>query len=202
MKGNNGKAARRRHNQHILSTLGGMFGMLTLLTFLCYVMEIGPWDHYAYYDNAATAGQQQQQQLRRHRRNGGGHGPLEYLGGAGKPQSSREFRKSLSDQFQVGEKSEEEVLRQVLAAELQLITLVFMEEEIIHAPKNSYDGVYGKFCKLDWTHRKRDPSAGTFYHYCMVRMSLHSFLFILLTQTFLYCCVLYLNALCYSSNVS
>lgn len=53
-----------------------------------------------------------------------------------------------------------QVMKQVLAGDLQLMDMTVKEQELIRAPPNSYAGVYGKFCKLDWSRRKRDPSAG------------------------------------------
>jgi hypothetical protein len=53
-----------------------------------------------------------------------------------------------------------QVIKGVLAGELHLIDLTVEENELIRAPSNSYAGVYGKFCELDWSRRKVDPSAG------------------------------------------
>ena len=101
---------------------------------------------------------------------------------------ARQFRLSYKDQFD--KKDQAQVIKEVLAADLQLVDLTVVEEELLRAPANSYAGgkycrhilsfalhiyspfipppnqVYGKFCKLDWTLRKKDPSAGMYPRYC------------------------------------
>lgn len=79
---------------------------------------------------------------------------------AGSEKSVHQFRHALHKQFSGSNKNDEaQVLQDVLAAKLQLIDLTVVEEELLRAPANSYAGVYGKFCKIDWTVRKKDPSA-------------------------------------------
>ena len=59
------------------------------------------------------------------------------------------------------EYDEAKVIKRVLDGDLQLIDVTAEEKELLRAPPNSYAGVYGKFCRLDWSRRKVDPSAGT-----------------------------------------
>ena len=59
------------------------------------------------------------------------------------------------------EYDEAKVIQRVLDGDLQLIDVTVEEKELLRAPQNSYAGVYGKFCRLDWSRRKVDPSAGT-----------------------------------------
>jgi hypothetical protein len=58
------------------------------------------------------------------------------------------------------DKDEAQIMKEVLAGDLQLIDVTVNEKELVRAPENSYAGVYGKFCQLDWSRRKVDPSAG------------------------------------------
>jgi hypothetical protein len=58
------------------------------------------------------------------------------------------------------EYNEAKVMKRVLSGDLQLIDVTVVEKELLRAPSNSYAGVYGKFCRLDWSRRKVDPSAG------------------------------------------
>ena len=50
----------------------------------------------------------------------------------------------------------------VLAADVHLIDIqVTSDRDLRHAPDNSYDGIMGIFCQLDFSKHKEDPSAGT-----------------------------------------
>lgn len=53
----------------------------------------------------------------------------------------------------------------ILAADYHLIDIqVTSDRDLRNAPVNSYDGVYGVFCQLDFSRHKEDPSAGTYVH--------------------------------------
>ena len=141
MKGNDGRAARRKLIRRGLMLGSSLLGLVTVMVVARKILVA---------QNPASSYGSSGRLLR---------DPGRRAGGAG---SARQFRFSLHRQFSGSDKEDEaQVLQDVLAAKLQLIDLMVVEEELLRAPSNSYAGVYGKFCKIDWTLRKRDPSAGT-----------------------------------------
>ena len=54
------------------------------------------------------------------------------------------------------------IMAKVLKAELHLVDLSIKEDEVLRSPSNSYSGVYGIFCELDFSKHKEDPSSGAY----------------------------------------
>ena len=157
MKGNDGRAARRKLIRRAWMVGSSLVGIIVVLWVGKAIL--GTQNHHFYYpyDGVASSGRL----LRDPRR-----AAAAVMNRAG--ESAHQFRYSLHRQFSGSNKMDEaQVLHDVLAAKLQLIDLTVVEEELLRSPANSYAGVYGKFCKVDWTIRKKDPSAGTLCM-CMV----------------------------------
>ncbi|GKY96347.1 hypothetical protein MPSEU_000594400 [Mayamaea pseudoterrestris] len=53
----------------------------------------------------------------------------------------------------------EEVLEQIVQARLHLVDIRSDTSSLSTAAKGDYSGVYGSFCRLDWSIHKQDPSA-------------------------------------------
>jgi hypothetical protein len=70
------------------------------------------------------------------------------------------WREDIHDQFL--DKEESEVLEMILSAEIHLVDLHVDQEEVRRSPPNSYAGVYGSFCQLDFSIHKKDPSSGEY----------------------------------------
>ncbi len=138
MKGNDGRAARRKMIHRWLIVGSSLAGLLLVLR----LTGVIPFDRSHEHGSSRGSGR---------------------LLRDPHAENARQFRHALHHQF--SDKDEAQVLQQVLAAELQLVDLTVVEEELLRSPTNSYAGVYGKFCKLDWTIRKRDPSAGKYFLY-------------------------------------
>ena len=73
------------------------------------------------------------------------------------------WREEMHDQFL--DKDESQVLEMILSAEIHLVDLHVEQEEVIRSPPNSYAGVYGSFCQLDFSIHKKDPSSGEYQNY-------------------------------------
>ncbi len=71
-----------------------------------------------------------------------------------------QYRRYLIDQFESPEE-EVELLDDVLNGKLHLIELEMVTEEMERAPEDSYAGVYGSFCRLNFAVHKANPSSGT-----------------------------------------
>ena len=78
-------------------------------------------------------------------------------GNNGEGTAAQEFRRKLSQQFE--DETEVELLEKVLAGELNLMDLYVVEEDLDRSPSNTYNGVYGMFCNINFEIHKRDPSA-------------------------------------------
>ena len=143
MKGNDGRAARRKRIRQGLILGSSLLGLVAVMVVArkIFVAQNPSLNYpYGYYGSSSSGA----------------------AAAGGAADSARQFRFSLHRQFSGSDKEDEaQVLQDVLAAKLQLIDLMVVEEELLRAPPNSYAGVYGKFCNIDWTLRKRDPSAGT-----------------------------------------
>ena len=59
-----------------------------------------------------------------------------------------------------------EILEKILSAQYNLVDLHVVEDEVLRSPANSYAGVYGSFCELDFSQHKEDPSSGTYGNIC------------------------------------
>jgi hypothetical protein len=70
------------------------------------------------------------------------------------------YRHDLIQQFE----SEEEIkyLEDILNAKIHLMDVYAVQEELERSPANSYSGVYGSFCKLNFQAHKDNPSSGTY----------------------------------------
>lgn len=150
MKGNDGKAARRRSNQQVLVVCGSLLSLLVVLTL---TGVIAP----SLSIFSSTADDDRHFGSMRLRNSVMG-GMTEGLRQAA-AQTSHQVKASMQRQW--AHKDEATLMKEVLAAELELVDLTVVESQLAKSPPNSYDGVYGEFCRLDWSKRKRDPSAGT-----------------------------------------
>jgi hypothetical protein len=72
------------------------------------------------------------------------------------------YRRYLIDQFESPEE-ELELLDDVLNGKLHLINIELVEKEMERASEDSYAGVYGSFCELNFAVHKANPSSGTSY---------------------------------------
>jgi hypothetical protein len=153
MKGNDGRAARRKTSHRFAVVAAGIMGGLILLC----VLGVLPVPFGAASSGDGEPYRKKAARLLRdptgHHHDGG-----EAAAGPSSKKTARQFRNSYQNQFDGHD--EAQVLKKVLAAELQLVDITVVEEELLRAPANSYAGIYGKFCTLDWTLRKKDPSAG------------------------------------------
>lgn len=159
MKENDGRAARRKTTHRLIVLGSGALGCLVLLgvtgRFLSPLMRGGAAARHSSHGLRDPQGGDQD-------------AAAAAATAAAPPASAHAFRRALHNQFGLGnllgknkKKDQAQVMKEVLAADLQLVDLTVVEEELLRSPSNSYAGVYGKFCKLDWSLRKRDPSAGT-----------------------------------------
>lgn len=73
---------------------------------------------------------------------------------------ARKFRKDLHKSYNKHQFHEAEMLEQILEAEIHLVDLEVVEEELLRAHPSSYAGVYGHFCELNFELHKEDPAAG------------------------------------------
>lgn len=53
-------------------------------------------------------------------------------------------------------------MEQVVAAAIHLIDIEVDKGELRRSSSDSYDGIYGVFCKLNFAAHKQDPSSGTY----------------------------------------
>jgi hypothetical protein len=151
MKGNSGRGARRKVGRQLLWLCGGCLGLVVVLM----VLGRGTGS-----DGSKQLRENQQRQRPFGRIRQAAQGAAQSLREASRAaqDQAKEFRSGLSDQFD--RKDEGEILELVLNAEIHLVDLNVVEEELLRAPPNSYAGVYGSFCKLDWKLHKKDPSGG------------------------------------------
>ena len=138
MKENDGRGARRKKLKR-MRWLGGVCVALSLALFLLTLLSRR--------SSTATSSRSLKGQEHRLRRKPA----LSQWG-----ENAMRFRDQMKDQ----QENEAEILQMALDAEIHLIDLFVVEEEMLSAPKNSYEGVYGKFCRLDWQLHKNNPSEG------------------------------------------
>ena len=141
MKENNGRGARRkliRRLTFIIAPFVVLFGFLTLIGF----------------------GRFRRQQLRSAVQGEKyGHAGLGGGGGGGGLGASTSWKQKLQKQFVRAKESD--VLEQILSAQLHLVDLHIEQAEVARSPSDSYEGVYGSFCQVDFSLHKKDPSRGT-----------------------------------------
>ena len=136
MKGNDGRAARRKLTRQLAFIVGGFVILLAILTFL----GVGGRRGNNLRDSAKAS--------------------LARIRDSSAYAKASEFRNDLRNQFK--EKHEGQILEEILSGYLHLVDVQVVEEELLSAPPNSYAGVYGTFCRLDWSMHKKDPSAGAY----------------------------------------
>eukprot|EP00980_Cylindrotheca_fusiformis_P026953 scaffold18138_cov128-Cylindrotheca_fusiformis.AAC.19 len=69
------------------------------------------------------------------------------------------FRKELHKDYNKHKFHEPEMLEKILEAEINLVDLEVIEEEMLRSHPSSYAGVYGHFCQLNFAVHKEDPAA-------------------------------------------
>jgi hypothetical protein len=140
MKGNNGRAARKRWAQQLI-VAGGVclcFGVILFVRTTSIRQKVTAID----------------QQLLR-------------VPGQNKlmmniQDKARKFRKDLHISYNTPQLDEAEMLEKILEAEINLVDLEVVEEELLRAHPSSYAGIYGHFCALNFEVHKNDPAAGRF----------------------------------------
>jgi hypothetical protein len=138
MKENNGRGRRKKLVRKliiIIASFAILIGLLTILGF----------------------GRNEGKLLREATANMGKKNPLNDPRKQLKQQS---WREEMRDQFL--DKDESEVLEMILSAEIHLVDLHVDQGEVVRSPPNSYEGVYGSFCQLDFSIHKKDPSSGEY----------------------------------------
>ena len=135
MKGNDGRAARKKLTRQLAFIVGGFVILLAVLTFLGVGGKKGNLR-----DSASAYAKDHLARIR------------------DTAAKASDFRNDLRNQFK--QRHEGEILEEILSGHLHLIDLQVVEEELLSAPPNSYAGIYGVFCRLDWSLHKKDPSRG------------------------------------------
>jgi hypothetical protein len=137
-KGNDGRGARKKITWQLLWIVGGFLLLIIVLSLL----GVGGRSNINQLRDTPVSKAREQ---------------LGRIRNAGQEEASKN-RNDLKDQF--SEKSEGKLLESVLSGHMHLVDIHIVQEELSRAPSNSYAGVYGKFCRLDWSLHKKDPSAG------------------------------------------
>jgi hypothetical protein len=136
MKGNNGKGHRKKLMGKLIMIVSSFAILIGFLTIIGYGRSKGKLLRKAAADTVIS-----------HKKNS-------------RPQFQQQqgWREDMQDQF-LG-KDEFEVLEMILSADIHLVDLHVDQEEVMRSPSNSYAGVYGSFCQLDFSIHKKDPSSG------------------------------------------
>lgn len=153
MKENDGRAARRKLNRQLLIVFS------TCALSVVIVALLG-----GFSSTGSGGGSNVSQKLRK--------ASEDYIvGKMTDPLNRRRYRRRPSPNAIDGEEDEEGeggdyadkalIMAKVLKAELHLVDLSIKEDEVLRSPSNSYSGVYGIFCELDFSKHKEDPSSGT-----------------------------------------
>jgi hypothetical protein len=146
MKGNSGRGARQKVGQQLRWLCGGCLGLVVVL------MVLGRGTGTGGSINPKQLCENQRQRLRQ-----AAQGAAQSIWEASQAtqDQAKELQSGLSNQF--ARKYEGELLELVvLNAKIHLIDLTVVEEELLRAPPNSYFGVYGSLCKLDWKLHKQE----------------------------------------------
>lgn len=136
MKGNDGRAARRRSLKRILVGISTVF-LVLLVRYIITTTQNDP-----------VSTTTKLSMLRN--------------GAKDSVNKAREFRKELEHSY-ANEHDEGQRLQQILDAKIHLVDLELVEEELMQAHPSTYAGVYGHFCQLNFAAHKKDPSAGTLF---------------------------------------
>lgn len=151
-KGNDGKGARRRATKQLLFVAGCV--LVFVVGFLCLSDRQGEAD--ASRDGRGLRDSKRRQDRRPRR----GRGAADADEGIDPHEREVRYRRYLIDQFESPEE-ELELLEEVLNGKLHLIDIEVVEKELERAPKGSYAGVYGNFCRVNFAVHKANPSIGT-----------------------------------------
>ena len=136
MKGNTGKARRQRTQRQILAIVASFCLLIVLLELMGY----------------GKIGKASRSKLRQ-----------SYQGSKAKFQDRfSQMKAGRGGRSSNDDLDESQILEMILSAEIHLIDLNSKPDEMMKAPSNSYAGVYGTFCKLDFDLHKRDPSSSKF----------------------------------------
>jgi hypothetical protein len=141
MKENNGKGARRKVTRQLAIVI---FAFILLIAFLTFFGSGG-----------ARRGSKLRTEANRWAQRGDTKQKL--ARNQGEPE---QWQEKMRNQFDF--LSEPQVLELILSAEIHLVDLHVNKEQLLRAPTNSYAGVYGNFCKLDFAPHKQDPSTGMY----------------------------------------
>jgi hypothetical protein len=136
MKGNTGKAARKRWTQQLIVT----GGVCLCVSAILFVRSLGQKDTDA-----------RPQQLRE---------SAQDIFKNKIQDRARKFHEGLHESYTKHQFHEAEMLEKILEAEINLVDLEVVEEELLRAHPSSYAGVYGYFCELNFDVHKKDPAAG------------------------------------------
>jgi hypothetical protein len=154
MKENNGRAARRKQARRMIWLAGGSLTVCALILWLSSSSSSS-----FNSNNSNNSINNNKKQLRDTPTSRARQSLLNPQVTAASEKGAK-FRKDLTAQF--FDHDEGELLQDVLTGKLHLIDIEVVEEDLLRAPANSYAGVYGVFCKLEWELHKKDPSAGTY----------------------------------------
>lgn len=135
MKGNNGRGARKRLTRQLFFIIGGFLALLFVLS----VLGVGTTKQLR--DTPLSNNQDRSAQILQEDQ-----------------EQATEHQFDMARQFT--ERGEGKLMEEVLSGRLHLVELYSVREELIRSPSNTYAGVYGKFCRLNWALHKKDPSAG------------------------------------------
>jgi hypothetical protein len=166
-KGNDGKAARQRAMKQLVCASSSILVFTVLL--LC---RRGGSNDYSIrnkpivssmdgHDPRRLGRTRQVHHNSRQRPSGsGGEGAPEIFDETGMDphEVAVRFRRDLLRQAE--SKDEIRLLEDVLEGKLHLINIMGVEEELVRSSENSYAGVYGRFCRLNFAVHKENPSSG------------------------------------------
>ena len=150
LKENDGRAARRKLNRQLLIVFTFCVTLVVVLTFLG---GLGDGDSSSNKLRRASADfvdkvQGSGRRRRPHSMNGRAGGAADDDGGYQEDKAA--------------------IMEKILSAQYNLVDLHVVEDEVLRSPPNSYAGVYGSFCELDFSQHKEDPSSGV-YIVCLFR---------------------------------
>ena len=153
-KGNDGKGARRRVTNQLLFMTGCV--VVFVVGFLC----LSGRQEEANASRGGRGLRDSKGQQGRKGRPGRGRGAADAEESMDPHEREVRYRRYLIDQFESPEE-ELELLDDVLNGKLHLIEIELVGKEMERASEDSYAGVYGSFCRLNFAAHKANPSSGT-----------------------------------------
>lgn len=163
-KGNDGRAARRRSTKQLVGV--SACSLIFVIGFL-YIRQppVEPRRGKASAGggdgrNLGRLRDRQGVQDRQHRAGRGGRAADGKEEAMNPHERATMYRRYLIDQFESPDE-ELKLLNDVLNGRLHLIELEVVKEEMDRAREDSYAGVYGSFCRLNFAAHKANPSSGT-----------------------------------------